>query len=200
MKTIEAYWKTITDSYVDRVCNDELNSLLHGDDDSVEEDEDGNESSDIDWESDADESEDGEETAAGAPDSSRDRLKPGMAECRRYAIQYIFVQLLNEPSENEWRNKDTVTAIMNILDIAPGTRNGVIKTLREIVRCRQEGVSFVAKCKRNRTLLIRENSVEADVIYKGIEKGLSIFYITILVNFTRRSRNLSNVSWSAVES
>ena len=108
-------------------------------------------------------------------------LKEGMGEVRRKAIEFIYVQLLDEPKYDPI----VVRTVQHLLRIPKGSYAIMSDVLNDIIEARNKGVPFSARQKGSRSSLIEDGTEQAILIYKGVEAGLSANEITVLVNIWR---------------
>jgi hypothetical protein len=128
-------------------------------------------------------------------------LEPYMAATRRKALEYIFVHLCGAPEEDVWLRDGTVSAIMHQLQVPSGSSAEVKKVFRDILAARaakQKYDEHIGPKQRGRKPLIVDCTLQAAVVYRALQSGLSTTQTTVIVNMWRSARALPSLSWSAV--
>ena len=73
-------------------------------------------------------------------------LTPGMAKCRRYAIQYFFVQFYGTPPEDVWdefdESRNIPTLIMHHVGAPKGSYASIIEVLRQCLVAHDAGECY----------------------------------------------------------
>jgi hypothetical protein len=126
-----------------------------------------------------------------------------LPEQQRCAIFVIFVQVLDAPPESEWYGTNgTISIIMKILHMAPGSRDVVDRVLKEASRCIDEGISYSPGRKftadEDSRALIKRGSVEEQIVADCIEDGQSYAIACDYVNDYRAKKQLPHIGISAV--
>jgi len=125
-------------------------------------------------------------------------------DMRRTSIATTFVEIFDAPPECEWAGRDgTVSAIMRHLKMKPGSRDVVLRVLRDVIECHKAGVRYDPARKfgsGGHNKLIKMGSVEEQLVADLMESGLSLTQTMYLVNLHRRGRGLGEVGRSAVHS
>ncbi len=115
-------------------------------------------------------------------------LKPGMAEYRRIAITFVYVQLLNEPPVTP----DVVSTIVKVLCIPPKSRSCVSEVLDKIILSKETGEILNFKRVVNRPMSIVDGTQQASVVYTAAECGLDTNDICTIVNFWRDANEMQH--------
>jgi hypothetical protein len=128
-------------------------------------------------------------------------LLEDMGTARRSAIEYMFIQIYNAPLENTWADTNLIAGISNALHIPPGSFNTVKACLKNIMAAREAAKPFCAKdClrRRGRSLLIKDLSPKAHVLYLSLGSGLSLQQAAVHLNTYRIEHGQETLSWTAV--
>ena len=138
---------------------------------------------------------------------SSSSLGSGMSKARKYAIQYLYVEQFGAVEEREWGDfhptSSLPTIIMRLLNIPDGSRDSVVKAMRDIHTAHEAGElydpSAGTKEGRGRKALIEDETPQAGVVYRSMEGGLSLGNTLILVNQWRRVRSMDPLSYGALQ-
>ena len=117
---------------------------------------------------------------------------PDYFQARRMAIYYQFLNY-GAPEENRWEEIKLVNNIMFNLDISPGNREGVLKTLQDCLHSVNNKLEYNPNaCYANNgaTPIIKDFDSNAIVIYDSIQNGMSYPQVTSILNLVRAKTNL----------
>ena len=121
-------------------------------------------------------------------------LKPGMAEYRRIAITFVYVQLLNEPPITA----DVVSTIVKLLCVPHKSRSCVLDVLHKIISSKETGEALDFKRVVNRPTSIVDGTLQANVVYAAAERGLDTNDICTIVNYWREANEMQPLFYSTV--
>ncbi|KAJ1424247.1 hypothetical protein B484DRAFT_464846 [Ochromonadaceae sp. CCMP2298] len=132
------------------------------------------------------------------------KLAPGMAAKRRTCIEFLFVHILESPTEDTWLRDGVVSGIMRHLQVSEGCSKEVKVVLKAILAAQAAGKKYDVHerpKRRGRTAKIQELTVQAKIVYDALETGLSTTQAGVILNewCTGQDPPLAPVSWSAVE-
>ena len=132
----------------------------------------------------------------------RGRIRDGHFESsQRGCIAHLFKYIFGLPPEKEWVM--IITKIMTYLRMPNGSRNVVRNVFKGVLEAEKKGVEYDAdkgtSSRRFGKFKISDDCIEAGLICKTLQHGLSITHATVLANESRRARGLDSVSWSCVE-
>jgi hypothetical protein len=87
---------------------------------------------------------------------------------RRESIAYVFLHILGAPDEEDWMGENgTVSKIQILLEIARGSRNTILKVLRDVDFCMVAGVPYDSSVDRTNVghePVIEDGSVELQIL------------------------------------
>jgi hypothetical protein len=98
-------------------------------------------------------------------------LKKHMAEKRRAAIAFEFIQTLGAPPKTDWIKLDIVNKIMRRFEIPKGSRTKVTKTLDDVLKVHEQQNVYNPKRQAIRHGKIEDLTPQADVVYNAFSTG-----------------------------
>jgi hypothetical protein len=122
---------------------------------------------------------------------------------RRESIAHAFLHLLGAPAEEDWTGRDgTISTIQKLLKIPQGSRNAILKVLRDVDGCMVAGVPYDSSGDRTNNggtrFVIKDGSVELQILADALEAGKSMSEATLLMNEYRKEDGSKPVGRSAV--
>jgi hypothetical protein len=115
----------------------------------------------------------------------------------------LLEQPPNPPNQQQQQNKLQTSKIQSLLAIPSGSRNSILKVLQDVDFCMVAGVPYDSSVDRTSggaTSVIKDDSVELQILAGALEAGKSMDKATVLVNEHRREDGSKPVGRSAVYS
>ena len=142
-------------------------------------------------------------------EGTRDALSPGSALRRRHAIHYLFVEVFGAPKEEEWAAPNfhlrlsLPRVIMDMLNIPATSKARVITTMKAIIDAheakKEYDPSAAIKAGRGAKVLIEDYTLQAEVVYRVMESGMSLGNTVVVLNQWRRRRTLEPISYGCLQ-
>ena len=142
-------------------------------------------------------------------EGARDRLGPGSARSRKYAIEYLFLEVFGAAEESEWPapcfhlRMGLPRVIMCMLNIPASAKEEVVKIMREISASHKAGTKYDPSTKikagRGAKVLIEDYTAQADVVYRTMESGMSLGNTLVVLSQWRRARQMEAISYGCLQ-
>jgi len=138
---------------------------------------------------------------------SSSSLVNGMAKCRRFAVQYFFVQYYGAAPEEAWgdfdERRNVPTLIMMHVAAPEGSYASVVEVLRQILAAGDAGEAYdpskTIREGRGAICKIKDLTPQAEVVYRTMESGLSLGKTLVLLNRYRRRKGLDPCSYGCLQ-
>ena len=142
-------------------------------------------------------------------EGARDRVGPGSATSRKYAIHYVFLEIFGAAEESEWPapsfhpRMSLPRVIMSMLNIPESAKEEVAKVMREISASHKAKTKYDPsaniKTGRGAKVLIEDYTEQADVVYRAMKSGMSLGSTLVLLNQWRRVRTMEPVCYGCLQ-
>ena len=125
---------------------------------------------------------------------------PDYYKARRMSIYYQFL-LYGAPEEEQWEEMNLVSMVMQSLFIPTGSSERVVAVLRDCLQSIHDDVEYNPNANYSNNGAepkVKEMDKSAQIIYEGLENGLSIPQFTSILNLARRGTNEEAICCTAV--
>ena len=118
---------------------------------------------------------------------------------RRICIKYLYIAIFGAPPEEMWKEMRLVLGICGILDIKyDNSHTAVRNVLLEIVQNLQHYDGRINH-GGGRKAIIEHGTVQAEIVYKGLQQNLTARDVTCVINMFRTEIEEHLISRSAIQ-
>jgi hypothetical protein len=110
--------------------------------------------------------------------------RPGYYNERRVAIKHVYEAVFGAPPEENWHDMNLISVISHLLNIPSNSHTRVLEILRLISKEEKQYNGNVQK-GAGKEALILHGTVQANLVYRSLQQGLSSKETTCILNMFR---------------